>query len=191
MSRVFFTADTHFNHDFVAATRGFDNAEQHDEALITRFNSLLTKRDHLWILGDLGMGSLGKVLEQAAKLNGIKHLVFGNHDAGHPMRCRSAAQQRRYLEVFESVHLHEQVRIGNHRVNLSHFPYEGDRTDADRYDEWRLRKSATPLLHGHVHDAFVLRGNGLNVGYDKWSYPVSADELSEWVEAQSFYATNL
>ncbi len=181
MSRVFFTADTHFNHDFVAQTRGYDNSHVHDYALVERFNKLVTKRDQLWILGDLGMGSLTKTLEWAAMLNGTKHLVFGNHDAGHPMHRRSAAQQRRYLEVFDSVHLHEQVRIAGHRVNLSHFPYRGDHKDEDRHTEWRLRQSMTPILHGHVHEEWLIDGHQLNVGVDHWDTPVAADELTDWL----------
>lgn len=185
MSQIFFTADTHFNHPFVAKTRNYQTAEEHDELLIERFNKIVTKRDHLWILGDLGMGSLSVILPMAARLNGVKHLVFGNHDAGHPMQRRSAAKQRRYCEVFDSVHLHEQVRIGGHRVNLSHFPRQGDHKEIDRYPEWRLRDERLPLLHGHVHAAWAESGNQLNVGVDQFPTPRSAASLEAWAATHS------
>ncbi len=71
MSNIFYTADTHFNHAFVAGTRNFATAEEHDEELIENFNRTVHKKDHLWILGDLNMGSLRVGLAQAARLNGV------------------------------------------------------------------------------------------------------------------------
>lgn len=178
MSRVFYTADTHFNHEFVAKTRDFGTAEEHDEHLIDTFNRLLTKRDHLWILGDLGMGSLTKVLESASRINAVKHLVFGNHDPGHPMFKGSHAKQRRYLEVFESVHVAEQHIIHGQRVLLSHFPYQGDHKDEDRHTQWRLRDEGQFLLHGHVHAERLYGHHEINVGVDWHMEPWEAREVA-------------
>lgn len=182
MTTNFYTADTHFNHEFVAGTRDFKTAEEHDEALIANFNSHLHKNDHLWILGDLFMGSVTEGLKQVARLKGIKHLVLGNHDAGHPMHKRSHTFHKRYLEVFESVHLHEQHTIGGQKVNLSHFPYTGDHKPDDRHTQWRLKDEGLPLLHGHVHAEWLTRGKQANVGVDHGMYPVSVDAVAEWLQ---------
>lgn len=184
MSDYYYTADLHFNHTFVAGTRNHESAEAHDEDLIERFNREITKRDHLWILGDLCMGSLTKGLEQASRLNGIKHLVLGNHDAGHPMHKKSHNYQRRYLEVFESVTLHEQHTIDGYKVNLSHFPYHGDHKPDDRHTQWRLRDEGLPLIHGHVHREWVMSGRQLNVGVDFGVAPVHRDLVGVWLEAE-------
>lgn len=182
MSNVFYAADTHFNHAFVAGTRNFESAEAHDEALIERFNSEVRKRDHLWILGDLCMGSLTEGLKQASRLNGIKHLVLGNHDAGHPMHKKSHNYQRRYLEVFESVSLHEQHIVDGHKVNLSHFPYRGDHKPDDRHTQWRLRDEGLPLIHGHVHGEWLVSGHQFNVGVDHDMEPVHRDIVADWLK---------
>lgn len=176
MSRVFFHSDWHFNHAFVAETRGYATAEEHDEALIERLNAVVTKRDTLYVLGDLFMGSVTAGLDQIRRVNGIKRLVVGNHDAAHPMHKKSHAHTRRLLEVFDSVSLAEQVTLpGGRKVLLSHFPYEGDHDDRpDRYKQWRLRDEGEWLIHGHVHDTWTLRGRQFNVGVDKWPAPVEA-----------------
>lgn len=185
MSVNYYTADLHFNHAFVAGTRNYVSAEAHDEDLIERFNREITKRDHLWILGDLCMGSLTEGLKQASRLNGVKHLVLGNHDAGHPMHKKSHSSMRRYLEVFESVHLHEQHTIEGRRVNLSHFPYRGDHKPDDRHTQWRLRDEGGPLIHGHVHGEWMVDGRQLNVGVDHGAAPFHRDVVSAWLKGLS------
>lgn len=183
MGNVFYTSDTHFNHDFVAQTRNFDTAEEHDEALIERFNKILTKRDQLWILGDVFMGSVTTGLPLVARLRGVKHLVLGNHDAPHPRHKKSHTQQRRFLEVFESVHQHEQHVINGQKVLLSHYPYKGEHSGReDRDTQWRLPDEGLPLLHGHVHEEWAIRGRQFNVGVDHNPTPVSVDTVSAWLD---------
>lgn len=164
---VFYTSDTHFNHPFVATTRGFETAEEHDEIMIERLNWMVKPHDQLWILGDLFMGSMTLGLEKVARLNGTKHLILGNHDAGHPMHKRSHVQLRRYMDVFESVQLHDMHKFGDRRVMVSHYPYRGDHKPDDRDLQWRLRDEGLPILHGHVHAEWAVRGNQINVGVDR------------------------
>lgn len=182
MSNIFYTSDTHFNHHFIARDRGHGNAEEHDEYLIEAFNRELTKRDHLWILGDVFMGSITAGLPQVARLKGIKHLVLGNHDAAHPMHKKSHAQLRRFYEVFESVHLHEQHRINDQDVLLSHYPYKGDHKPEDRDTQWRLRDEGRWLLHGHVHKMWGINGRQINVGVDVNAGPVHRDLIADHVD---------
>lgn len=181
MSNVYFTADLHLNHDFVARTRSYADADDHDNDLVARWNQRVTKRDQVWILGDLGMGSLTEVLSRAAALNGIKHLVFGNHDPGHPMHRGAHNKQRRYLDVFESAQMAGQLRIDKRKVNMSHFPYVGDHQEEDRHDEWRLRRSGMPLLCGHVHHEWETRGPQFNVGLDHNPNLVSHEQVRQWL----------
>lgn len=46
MAEIWFTADTHFNHDNIRehCNRPFDNADEMDETLITNWNSLVKKK---------------------------------------------------------------------------------------------------------------------------------------------------
>ena len=179
MSEIFYTSDLHFNHPFVAGTRGHATAGEHDELLIERFNWVLSKRDHLWILGDVFHGSITAGLPKVARLKGTKHLVLGNHDAAHPMHKKSHAQLRRFYDVFESVHLHEQHHVEGHHVLLSHYPYRGDHKPEDRDTQWRLRDEGKWLLHGHVHKAWGIDGRQINVGVDVNYGPVPRDMVAD------------
>lgn len=151
MSAIWFSSDTHFLHAMVAKLRGFAGSEEHDEAVIARWNQLVRPVDLVWHLGDVGLANETRVLERAARLNGRKQLVTGNHDpcwAGH----RDARKhQRRWLDVFESVQAFAKIRLGGGTVLLSHMPYEGDHAGEDRHAQFRLRDEGAWLIHGHTH----------------------------------------
>lgn len=185
MSNTFYHSDWHFNHSFVAQTRGFATAAEHDEWLIDNINSRVGKRDNIWMLGDLNMGSLSLALPLVEQIRGTKHLVLGNHDSAHPMHSRSHSQVRRYFDAFASVSLHEQHDFGGRKVMLSHFPYTGHHKDVDRYREWRLRDAGRFLLHGHVHKEWNINGRQFNMGVDFHPQPVSRQEVAEWMDQGS------
>jgi calcineurin-like phosphoesterase family protein len=183
VSVLFYHSDWHFNHDFVARTRGYATSQEHDDALIDSINTVATKRDHIWVLGDVFMGSVTAGLKQIERIRATKHLVLGNHDAVHPMHKGSHNKLRRFLEVFETVSLHEQHTIAGRKVMLSHFPYAGDHYDADRYEQWRLRDEGLWLINGHVHHAWLRNGRQINVGVDYWPVPVRQSDLAEKIAA--------
>jgi calcineurin-like phosphoesterase family protein len=64
---------------------------------------------------------------------------------------------------------------------LSHFPYKGDHKPGDRYPEWRLRDEGLPLLHGHVHSAFLISGRQYNVGVDFGNTPLAREYIEDWL----------
>lgn len=69
-------------------------------------------------------------------------------------------------------------------VQFSHFPYEGDSHDKDRYTELRPEDSRYPVVHGHVHTSWQVRGNQFNVGVDVNDFkPVSEETLVDWVRS--------
>lgn len=191
MSRIFFTSDPHFLHDLVAKTRGYESAEEHDAVLIETINKTVTKRDTLWITGDLSMSSVTNTLDMVSKLNGVKRLVAGNHDSIHPLHKGSHNKMRRYLEVFDSVHLAEQLSLGGQKFNLSHFPYKGDHKPEERYVNWRLPVSNIPLICGHIHQEWNLINEPendlwqLNVGADHRFSPFSSDEVRAMWDARN------
>lgn len=53
----YFTSDLHIGHDkdFLYKPRGFDSIEQHDTAIVKRWNDIVTPDDTVYILGDLCM----------------------------------------------------------------------------------------------------------------------------------------
>ncbi|AYR01542.1 phosphoesterase [Arthrobacter phage Seahorse] len=181
MSKVFYWSDPHFGHDFVASLRGFSSAPEHDAHLVDRWCATVTKRDTIWILGDLAMASPARALALIDLLPGTKHLILGNHDSAHPMHRNAHRQQRRYFDAFDSVQTAARHKIEGSEFVLSHFPYQGDHADReDRYTQWRLRDDGLPLIHGHVHDEWLVRGRQINVGVDRWmDGPARSDQILE------------
>lgn len=151
VSAVWFSSDTHFLHAMVAKLRRFASSEEHDEAVIASWNQTVRPDDLVWHLGDVGLGNETRVLEQAARLNGRKQLITGNHDPCWPGHRDSRKHQRRWLDVFESVQAFAKVRLNGRLVLLSHFPYEGDHVGEDRATQYRLRDEGAWLIHGHTH----------------------------------------
>jgi calcineurin-like phosphoesterase family protein len=79
MGNVYFISDLHFNHENMAIKRGFSNAQEMNDYIIKCWNSVVNKKDTVWILGDITMEKT-KGYELLAKLNGFKKVVLGNHD---------------------------------------------------------------------------------------------------------------
>lgn len=175
MSATWFSSDLHLGHRFVAALRGFEDPDDHDEVILGSLEKLVQPGDKLWILGDLSSGSRGAE-ERALTLIGNrlgdveKHLISGNHDSCHPLFREAYQRQARFLEVFDSVQPFQRVKWEGEDVYLSHFPRPGQDHPGmpSRYDELRLN---VPLLvHGHLHSQFPMTGRGqIDVGVEAWN----------------------
>ena len=133
MSIVRFIADLHLGHTNMALHRGFSSVEEHDEHIIAKWNSVVTKRDVTYILGDVTM-------EKSApyplldRLNGVKHIVLGNHD-----RRQDAKRLLQYAESIAGM-------IQYKGVMLTHCPIHPMELD------YRFNKN----IHGHIHEKVVL-----------------------------------
>lgn len=139
MSIVRFIADLHLGHQNMAARRGFETVEAHDEHVIAQWNSVVSKRDVTYVLGDVTMEK-SSPYHLLDRLNGLKHVVLGNHDRRQDVR--------KLLEHVESV-----AGMVNYKgVILTHCPIHPMEL------EYRF-----PLnVHGHIHDNYVrLMDSGL------------------------------
>lgn len=141
MSKVYFTSDLHFGHKNIlkfASKHGRQGTtvEEHDEWLIEEINKVVKKRDILWILGDVAMGTVNKNgpenLEKVARLHGTKKVILGNHD-DLPVEYYS-----KYFQVVRGMFRYKQHW-------LSHAPIHPC--------ELRGKKN----IHGHVHANSVMR----------------------------------
>lgn len=187
MSRIYFIADLHLGHDLVADLRGFDSTKLHDDYVMEQLLAL-PKRSSLWILGDLERGSDRQYaldrLDQVVQTREIAmHLIAGNHDACHPMHRRAAKRQREYFAVFRSVQVVGKIRHNRRDILLSHFPYRGDHTELERFNQWRLRDYGAPLIHGHTHQhtpTSVTRPNQVCVSWEAWKRPAKLHEVTEY-----------
>ena len=134
MSIVRFIADLHLSHANMATRRGFSTIEEHDEHIIAKWNSVVNKRDVTYILGDVTMekSSPYPLLD---RLNGIKHIVLGNHDRRQ--------DTKKLFEYVESV----AGMIQYKGIMLTHAPIHPMEL------EYRFNKN----IHGHIHDKVVMK----------------------------------
>jgi calcineurin-like phosphoesterase family protein len=134
MSIVRFIADLHLSHANMAKRRGFSTVEEHDEHIIAKWNSVVNKRDVTYILGDVTMekSSPYPLLD---RLNGIKHIVLGNHD-----RRQDTKKLFQYAESVGAM-------INYKGVFLTHCPIHPD----------ELNYGIPKNIHGHIHDKVVMK----------------------------------
>jgi calcineurin-like phosphoesterase family protein len=118
----------------MATRRGFSTVEEHDEHVIAKWNSVVNKRDVTYILGDVTMekSSPYPLLD---RLNGIKHIVLGNHD-----RRQDTKKLFQYAESVGGM-------INYKGVFLTHCPIHSD----------ELEYGIVKNIHGHIHDKVVMK----------------------------------
>lgn len=126
MSSVYVISDLHFGHKNIHKFRlgeGFNSEEDHAEYIIERWNSVITKRDTVWVLGDACFTV--DCLHRFKRMRGSKNLVLGNHDL----------DAKHFLPYFGKV-----CGLAKYRgAWLSHAPIH--------QDELRGRMN----IHGHTH----------------------------------------
>lgn len=69
----------HLSHKWMAQHRGFKDEWEHDDYLIEQWNSVVGKKDLVYILGDITMNT-PEHYYKLDLLNGRKKVVLGNHD---------------------------------------------------------------------------------------------------------------
>lgn len=144
MSNVFLISDLHIGHEsipkFAGRMRGnITTVDEHDQWIIQQWNSVVTKRDLVWVLGDAVFDK--KKLPLIKKLKGIKHLVLGNHDE---------FSLESYLPYFNKVSGFTKYK----GMWLSHAPIH----------EQSLRGRLN--IHGHVHHKTLPDERYLNVSVE-------------------------
>lgn len=134
-SNVYFTSDLHLGHDnpdiikFRERIHGvpLQDVNHMNEWIISNLNQYLTKRDHLWILGDVAFNA--QALKLLSSIKGTKSLVFGNHDK---------LSTREYIKYFGKLH----GLLKKYDIIFSHCPLHPQEL---LYRNWCLN------VHGHIH----------------------------------------
>lgn len=166
---VFFTADLHLGHatlltDAVTRRRPFASIEEHDEALIARWNAVVTSNsDDVYVLGDFALGLDAPALERAfRRLRGRKHLIVGNHDPKRTVRLPWSSTPADLRRVA--------VDAGGRRydVTLCHYPMRA----------WNRVHHGALHLYGHTHGSLPGTRRSADVGVDCWGFrPVTMEEI--------------
>lgn len=178
MGRIFLTSDLHFGHqrEFLYGPRGFNTIQEHDEAVIARWNETVQEDDDVYVLGDLMLNDNEHGLECLRQLKGRIHLVRGNHDTD--------ARWKLYSELENIVEM-ENVIIFKYRkyhFYLSHFPTLTGNLEKESLHQCTLN------LFGHTHDKrhfFEDRPYMYNVALDAHNCtPVLLDDIIEEMKAK-------
>jgi len=153
--KVFTIADLHLGHENMAKKRGFDNAEQHDEFIIKSWNSVVRKKDVVWILGDITMEKVSPYV-LLDRLNGFKKVVMGNHD--------KPQHARKLLEHVNGI----AGMVNYKKVILTHCPVHESQFE-DRF---------LMNIHGHLHEHIIPDTRYVCVSCERVSYiPVEIETL--------------
>lgn len=183
---IFFTSDTHFGHANIIkyCSRPWSNVDDMNDALISNWNSVVSKNDIVFHLGDFGFNNITELANVCDKLNGKIYLITGNHDR-KILRNTIASK-------FECIMPELYINIDGQKIYLNHKPYlcfDGSFGRADHTWTWQL--------FGHVHSG-PLNKTGLDmqrlnvlfptqydVGVDNNEYkPISFSEVKEIITHQ-------
>lgn len=158
MSKVYFISDLHLGHKNILKFTDRGNCtivDEHDEWLATMWNETVTKRDKIFVLGDVAFDR--DKMAEMCKWNGTKVLVLGNHDR---------YQMPLYSRIFSKI-----MGVMSYKnLWLTHVPVHED----------SIR--GTHNVHGHTHSHKIeeIDGPYLHVGVDALNgKPISYDNLME------------
>ncbi len=166
----FFTSDLHFGHANVIryAGRPFASVEEMNDALVDRWNEVVTAQDEVYVVGDFALCRREDAVRHARRLNGQKFLVQGNHDKG---MHRELEQCFGWVKDLYTVKVPDaDAPDGVQRIVLCHYAMRV--WDMSHYGAWQL--------YGHSHgslpdDPFA---RSIDVGVDCWDYrPVSYEQV--------------
>lgn len=137
MAKKFYISDWHFGHANVLAfdNRPFTDVEQMNDALIRRWNAVVSDGDIVYILGDMFWCTPKHASGIVDQLNGQKFLVKGNHDRWH-----DAKFDKKFVKIDEYMEVDDAGR----NVVLCHYPIPCFK---NHFYGWFH-------LYGHVHNSF-------------------------------------
>lgn len=174
----FFTSDTHFMHRNVIkyCNRPFADADEMDEAMITRWNATVTPRDHVYHIGDVSLlkkhsENHDKLRHMLARLHGKKHIVWGNHDRGTKQTILSAGWHA-LGDMYELNVPPESNNGVKQKIIMCHYALLT--WNESHYGSWSL--------YGHSHGTLPDNPKLLScdVGVDCWNFtPVSMEQLND------------
>lgn len=184
---VYLTSDTHFLHARILelSKRPFHSLADHDEVLISNHNAVVHHDDTLIHFGDLCLGPFQESLAKTRRLMGRRFLIPGNHDRVSSVFDRGKAVER-FRPIYEDAGWtvlpeHVELELQGVRFLASHYPYQGDTRENDRYVGIRPHDYGLPLLHGHIHTLRHIDGRMFNVGVDVNDFaPVHEDAVVAW-----------
>lgn len=159
---VFLTSDHHFGHANILTFKNADGSpvrphgspEEMDEDMISKWNEAVKPYDKVYHLGDFSISKRSILV--AARLNGKKVLIRGNHDI---------FKLSDYTPFFYDVR-------GSHKIGnfiLTHIPVHPNSLQ----NRW-----CKGNVHGHMHNGLLEDERYMNVSVERTGfYPVAFEEI--------------
>lgn len=189
---IFVASDIHFNHRNILKycphrrsgrpmpETDYDIANMvsdMNEKIVANWNNVVEPEDEVFILGDVAMGQIDKAPALIRRLNGLKHLIKGNHDKSLVKHInKSDGDFNSYKSLFASIHdvleMGHKTEAGK-KVSLfmSHYPHHS----------WNGMNQGAIMLHGHLHGSpHTVTGRIKDVGIDTNNlFPYRMDAVVE------------
>jgi calcineurin-like phosphoesterase family protein len=140
MANVRFIGCLHFGHRNMAIKRGFRDEFEYEEYVVKQWNYVVNKKDTTYLLGDITMEKAN--YEILNRLNGIKHVILGNHD-----ESQHTKHMQNYVNKIAGMVNYKKEFI------LTHCPIHPCEL------EYRFKYN----IHGHVHTNSLTDDRYINV----------------------------
>lgn len=174
---IWFSSDLHFCHELpnMYQQRGFQSADEMNLAIVQKWNRKVKPDDEVFLLGDLMLTDTEKGMTLFRQLNGVFHIILGNHDT--TTRQQLYAAEPNVKEVVYSTVL----KYGGFHFYLCHYA-----TFTGHFDTRPLKEDLI-CLFGHTHQkgnfyiypgTEIENGRMYHVGLDSHNLePVSIDQI--------------
>ncbi|GJQ43678.1 MAG: hydrolase [Ignavibacteriaceae bacterium] len=193
--KIFFTADTHFNHAGIikSCNRPFANVDEMNEALIQNWNNKVDVLDEVYHLGDfIWKGNSQRVQEIIYRLNGKIYIIKGNHDHSQQVKyyenCSNVGWVKDYFELkidntFDEI---DELMKANNTTFLQNITkmqfvlfHYGMRV-------WNKSHYGSFHLYGHSHGNLPPIRNSWDVGVDANNYePIELNEVIKKIQVNN------
>ena len=186
--KVFFTSDTHFNHDkaFIYEARGYKTRYEHNDALIAKINELVRPQDTLIHLGDFCLNITPPELEEILRRINCDNIayIWGNHNSCIRRFYEDAVttEYGKDIEVYPYavgkityLGYYKELIVNGQMIVIHHYPHQ----------IWNQMQKGAWQLSGHSHytNPTTQLNNPdnkiLDVGWDGHSKPLSFPEIQK------------
>lgn len=169
MSKVVHIGDLHLDHMAICQYRTqFSSVEEHNDVMVDKCMSVLSKRDILWLHGDIFFTEAAFDKYAPIMFNHVEQvkIIIGNHCTQNKERQRIL---KKMLTMFDNVDIHSLVN--KYGSWLSHHPIHPD----ELYGKFNI--------HGHTHTHNIDDPRYFNVSADQINYtPMSTVDIKDIIK---------
>lgn len=134
---IYYISDVHFQDQrvFDKCKKPFKDLNDYQEEIIKRWNAKVQTDDIVYVLGDVADEAYHEVVDVIKQLNGIKHLIVGNHDENNLDYYKKSG-------CFSSVKFIDVILDKNRKVCICHYPLM----------DWMEFSRGGYHVYGHIHN---------------------------------------